>query len=182
MDSIAHGLWSWIAAKFANIHLKKKLNVWMAVAFGVMPDVASFAPLFVFLIIGLITGSAGLAGFPHVASVEPAAGNTLLIHNVTSFLYNFTHSFFVFLAVFFLVWLIFKKPVYEMLFWLVHILIDIPTHSYKFYPTPFLWPLSSWKFDGLSWATPWFMIVNYLAIISAYLMLRRKLKICEKAN
>jgi hypothetical protein len=57
---------------------------------------------------------------------------------------------------------------WAMLGWLVHILIDIPTHSYQFYPTPFLWPLSSWKFNGISWGQKWFMIANYSTIVIAY--------------
>ncbi|MBI2662668.1 hypothetical protein HYX11_04380 [Candidatus Woesearchaeota archaeon] len=36
------------------------------------------------------------------------------------------------------VYVILGRFVGEMLAWLGHIIIDIPTHSYKFYPTPFL--------------------------------------------
>lgn len=53
--------------------------------------------------------------------------------------------------------------------WFLHILMDIPTHTYRFYPTPFLWPVSDVKLNGFSWATPWFMIVNYSIIILIYL-------------
>ena len=36
--------------------------------------------------------------------------------------------------------------------WLLHLLIDIPTHSReRMAPRPF-WPLSHWAYDGISWA------------------------------
>jgi hypothetical protein len=51
--------------------------------------------------------------------------------------------------------------------WPLHIIMDIPTHSREFFPTPFLWPISDVTFNGISWATAWFMIANYslLAIV-----------------
>jgi len=52
--------------------------------------------------------------------------------------------------------------------------------SYKFYPTPFLWPISGWKFDGLSWADPWFMLFNYAAIIIVYVLLKKSSKAITK--
>ena len=78
------------------------------------------------------------------------------------------------LLVFGIAFLIFRRPIWELGGWLIHILLDIPTHSYRFFPTPVFWPFSGWKFNGLSWATPWFLIVNYAAIIIIYLLLRRK--------
>lgn len=36
--------------------------------------------------------------------------------------------------------------------WLLHILIDIPTHSRKQWAPQFLWPLSKVSVDGVSWA------------------------------
>ena len=89
-----------------------------------MPDIVAFAPLFIFLIFGLLMGSTALSGFPHVASVEPTDHNSTIIHNLTGTLYSVTHSLIVFIAVFFLVWLIFRKPIYELFGWLLHILLE----------------------------------------------------------
>jgi membrane-bound metal-dependent hydrolase YbcI (DUF457 family) len=89
-------------------------------------------------------------------------------------LYSISHSAVVFFAVFSIAFLIFRRPIWELGGWLFHILLDIPTHSYRFYPTPFLWPLSDWKFGGFSWATPWFLVLNYTAIIAVYLFHRKK--------
>jgi hypothetical protein len=41
-----------------------------------------------------------------------------------------------------------------MLGWLLHIAIDIPTHSFRYYATRFLWPVSDFRIDGIAWRTP----------------------------
>ena len=67
-----------------------------------------------------------------------------------------------------IVWLVFKRPRYELLGWTLHILIDIPSHSATFYPTPFLWPISDYRFlSGVSWSNPTYMVINYslLAVV-----------------
>ncbi len=113
---------------------------------------------------------------------------------LTSSLYNISHSLIVFLFIFGLIILarrMFKKenvvmretdasprrrgPLvpWEMSGWLLHIILDVPTHSYAFYPTPIFWPLSGWKFQGFAWANPWFMAVNISAIAITYLVIRR---------
>ena len=79
-----------------------------------------------------------------------------------------------------------KKNPWEILGWPLHILIDIPTHTYQFYPTPFLWPISTYKFDGISWGTPWFMIVNYsslaIVLITLFVMREKRLTASQKTN
>ena len=86
-------------------------------------------------------------------------------------LYQFSHSLVIFVAVFGIVWLIRHEPSWVMLGWPLHILIDIPTHTTRFFATPFLWPISSYQFDGISWGQRWFLILNYSALASAYLYL-----------
>ncbi len=79
----------------------------------------------------------------------------------------------IFVAVFAIVWFLLRRPVWELGGWFLHILIDIPTHSYKFFPTPFLWPVSDLKIDGISWGTQWFMILNYGSLLILYIVLSR---------
>ena len=45
-----------------------------------------------------------------------------------------------------------------------------------FLPTPFLWPISDWKFPGISWAEPWFMVVNYTLMLGCliWILARRR--------
>ncbi len=55
--------------------------------------------------------------------------------------------------------------------WLLHILIDIPTHKRAFFAPQFLTPLSHFNVDGISWGTKWFMLLNY-GSIAVFLVLR----------
>ena len=174
MDVFSHGLWAGAVAKVANKEKPKLLNVSWTVVFGVLPDVLSFAPVFIFLFYNLLLGRTGLSTMPRPEEAEPAARDTLPIFQLTSTLYNLSHSLIIFFLVFGLVFLIMRRPVFELGGWLFHILIDIPTHSYRFYPTPFLWPVSGFKFNGLSWANPWFLLLNYSAIILVYFLLRKR--------
>jgi len=83
-------------------------------------------------------------------------------------LYNVTHSFVLFLAVFALLWVLTKKPVWELGAWGLHVLVDIPTHSFAFFPTPFLWPLFDWKFDGWQWNQSAILIPNFTVLFLFY--------------
>lgn len=180
MDVFAHGLWAGVAAKMANKNsaiagkIKKPLKVWQTVLWGVFPDIFAFAIPFVWMFWNIIIGEMNFSDFPRPETVEPAVRDTLPVFQLASILYNISHSLIVFVLIFALIRIIFRRTPWEMSGWFLHILIDIPTHSYRFYPTPFLWPFSEWKFDGFSWGTPWFMILNYSAIILVYLILRRK--------
>ena len=174
MDIFAHGLWAGAADKAVNKKAKKPLNVRLAAFWGVFPDLFAFTSGFVWLFGNLIFGDMSFADLPRPGEIEPAPQDTLPIFRLTSMLYSTSHSAIIFLIVFGVVFLIFRRPIWELGGWFIHILLDIPTHSYQFYPTPFLWPLSGWKFDGFSWGTPWFLILNYSAIIIVYWFLRRK--------
>jgi len=174
MDIFAHGLWAGAAYNAVNKKTKKPLNVRLAAFWGMFPDLFAFTIGFVWLFGNLIFGEMSISQLPRPDAVEPAPQDTLPIFRLTSLLYSISHSAIVFLIVFGVIFLILRRPLWELGGWFIHILLDIPTHSYQFYPTPFLWPLSGWKFDGFSWGTPWFLILNYSAIIIAYWLLRRK--------
>jgi hypothetical protein len=36
-----------------------------------------------------------------------------------------------------------------------------------------LWPLSDYRFNGISWANRWFMLSNYTALVIVYILLWR---------
>jgi hypothetical protein len=84
------------------------------------------------------------------------------------------HSVIVWTAVFGILRLIFKKPVVAAYARLFHILLDIPTHSLAFYATPFLWPISSYKFDGIPRSTPWIFFTNLTILAIVYGIYARK--------
>lgn len=166
MDILAHALWT--GAIFKSLKYRAKL--WKPIVWGVLPDVFSFGLLTAWMLLSLIFGGTAL-DFQHFEAMEPAQRDAIPIFQIVSFMYNFTHSLFVFAAFFIVFYFLFRKPLWAMLGWATHILIDIPTHSYKFYPTPFLWPVSSWKFNGISWGNKWFMMANYSALIIFYAVL-----------
>lgn len=69
-------------------------------------------------------------------------------------------------------WLVRKNVPLAMFGWALHILIDIPSHSISLYPTPFLWPISEYRFPyGVSWANQTFMIINYSALLIVWIFL-----------
>ncbi|GIW67042.1 MAG: hypothetical protein KatS3mg095_0940 [Candidatus Parcubacteria bacterium] len=173
MDIFSHGLWTGAAYKVINKKTKKQFNIKQAIFWGVFPDIFAFSISFIFLFINLVSGKINFDNISHLIEIEPSA---YVIFELTSFLYSISHSIMIFFLVFMVLFLIFKRPIWELGGWFLHIILDIPTHSYRFYPTPFLWPISDWKFNGLSWATPWFLLLNYLTIIIVYFFLYKKNK------
>lgn len=180
MDTFAHALWAIAIAQFANFKLKsknrldksvktgkKKLSLLLSGFFGIAPDIFSFGIWFVFMILNVLLGNGFSREFHE--SWNGSASAVVLIREIVSSMYDITHSLIVFIIVFGLVYVWKKRFVWEMLGWPLHILIDIPTHSFQFYPTPFLWPISDWKFDGIRWGQQWFMILNYSLLAIAYL-------------
>ena len=139
MDIISHGLWGGIA--FGR---KRRSLFWWSFGFGVMPDLFSFGIFTGMVQLGMASGPDWGNGLP-----DPAA-----IPQYIHALYNVTHSLIIFSAVFGLVWLLRKKPFLPLLAWGLHILVDIPTHSTAFFPTPFLWPVSDFSINGINWSRP----------------------------
>ncbi len=172
MDIFSHAFWTAVAAKGANskIHYLrevKPLKVAWAVLWGVVPDIFAFAPLFVSLLLGLFLGIGDVQWdkLPRPTDTEPfGPPDSLFIFRLTQTLYSISHSLVTFAVVFAAAWFLRRRVRWEMLGWLLHVLIDVPTHSYRFYPTPVLWPLLDWKFNGISWGEPWFLFGNYFAI------------------
>lgn len=165
MDIFSHGLWSIVIFKF----IKSKVSLLKAAFFGVFPDLFAFTPIFIWLNWARISGNLVLPSH----GTEPFPTNGLFIFDLTSVLYNISHSLLISTSIFLLLVLL-KRPIIELGAWTIHILLDIPTHSYQFYPTPFLWPISTYKFNGFSWATPWFMILNYSLLLFFFIYLFRK--------
>lgn len=178
MDVFAHGLWAGAAYKAANKKIQRaghrSPNVWWGAFWGIFPDLFAFAIPFVWLWWEILSGHLSFANLPRPEAMEPAPSDTLPMFRLASALYSVSHSLLVFFLVFGALWLVRRRPTWELGGWLVHILIDIPTHTYRFFPTPFLWPVSSWTFNGLSWAAPWFLVLNYSLIAVAYLLLRKR--------
>ena len=151
MDILAHFLWT-----FA-LFFKRK-DRWLAGLFGILPDFISFGPHF---ILSFIAGNV-LFGRPELSNIP---GSVFL-------LYNLTHSLVIFSLVVLVVYLLTKKIHWFMFGWGLHVIIDIPSHTKDFFPTPFLYPLPQPYVNGIHWSNPTFMSINYslLAIVYAWLI------------
>lgn len=175
MDIFAHGLWAGAAYKAAKKETNKSLRISFAVFFGIFPDLFAFAPAFIYLLYQAIFLGEGFSSFRQHADIESSTvAHQVPLFDLSNSLYNFSHSLIIFLAVFCLAWIFCRRPIWELGGWLMHILIDIPTHSYNFFPTPFLWPLSDFKINGISWGMHWFMILNYGSLLFLYVVLSRR--------
>ena len=165
MEIIAHGLWAAAAAITATRSTSVRLRAGWTAWWGVFPDVVAFGPL---IAAGLWLR---LAGGPNAASVD---GHSLPPALIGLPLYAASHSLIVFASVFAVTAILARRIVFEMLGWLLHILIDIPTHSFSYYATRFLWPISDFRIDGIPWWTPWFWTATYAALAVVYFLLWRK--------
>lgn len=153
MDYFSHGLWSYIF-----FHKTKK--VFYAVLFGLLPDTFSWT---IYALYRIMNGQQ--LGEPNVENIPDWVFS----------LYNITHSLIVAGIVILLVYLILRRiPIY-IFAWPIAVIIDTLTHTKDFLPTPFLWPVSNWRFPGINWADPTFSKINYTAIIaiSIYILARK---------
>lgn len=154
MDIVSHGLWGSLV--FGR---KSQSSFWLAFVIGMAPDLLSFGILYAAATLNLSEPPDFSSGTPPESTI-PA-----YVHH----LYNFTHSFIVFVVAFFLIWFLRKRPLWELAAWGLHVLVDVPTHSYAFFPTPVFWPLFGWKFNGWQWNSPSILIPNFALLVLLYL-------------
>jgi hypothetical protein len=153
MDIVAHGLWAAAAAITAKRTAHIRLRIGWAVWWAAFPDVLAFGPTAVVgLCLYIAGGKHGRLPYVHLGLPLYPAGHSLLTC----------------LLAFALASLVARRPLWSMLGWLTHILIDIFTHSDAYYATRFLWPVSDVHVDGIPWWTPWFWIGTYAALLLVY--------------
>jgi membrane-bound metal-dependent hydrolase YbcI (DUF457 family) len=155
MDFVSHALWG------GSAFGRRTMKAFVAAAgISLLPDVLTEGLFGVLYVVGI----GGMPGWDH--------GHP----NITAYplwsrnLYSLTHSLAVFALVFALIWTILKRPVWVVGAWGLHILIDIPTHSVELFPTPFLWPFSDFRFDGVEWYNPIVFGTNVLLLVGTYLL------------
>jgi hypothetical protein len=154
MDIASHGLWGGIMFGKRN-----RRSFWTSFSFGILPDLLVFGPIFVWRAVSALTGGEGFGFGPPERSSIPDYVHTG---------YDVTHSLVIFAAVFGIVWLARRTPLWEMLAWPAHIALDLPTHSAEFFPTPFLWPISDIELDGIQWSNPWIFFPNVALLAGLY--------------
>jgi hypothetical protein len=142
MDTLSHGLWA--LAIFWGTNYR-----WRAFFIGMIPDLLSFG---IYLPYRFIS-----AGF-HLGRPDGS-----VIPSWVGMSYNVTHSFVTWILIGALLYWLGKRYWPIVFAAIAHIALDIPTHC-SFFPTPFLWPLASYTYCGVSWATPWIFRLNWLCL------------------
>jgi len=129
---------------------------WLAIAFGVLPDILAFIGVskMSFLKKILFFKRMPKDYFPKFVFV----------------IYNITHSFIIWGVVFAALYLL--APTWIMIAWTgwgLHIFVDIFTHSSKAtLATRIFWPISKFYFDGIVWSNKWFLLVSYAIMALLY--------------
>ena len=157
MDTLAHGLWGG-----ALFYPSGRGKFGTAFFIGMAPDIFSFGLFHLTHPEWLKLRLAGEISGPPPLSILPS---------YLFYAYNLTHSLVVWVLLFALLWILMRRPPWVWLAWGLHILCDIPTHSTRFFPTPFLWPFQTPFVNGRPWSRPPFMLINYALIALTYLLL-----------
>jgi hypothetical protein len=177
MDILSHILWTGLASRVLRRKINKQLDIKQAIFWGIFPDLFAFLPLLIWLFFSKDWHIFEIYSFD---GHEPSLRNDLPIFYLIILLYSLGHSliiFIFFVGILYLVLYLLNKRIYLEIFgWLLHILIDLLTHSYKHFPTPVFWPLFGWRFDGLDWKTPWFLILNYSILAVIYFLIYQKVR------
>ena len=162
MDVVSHALWG-------RVLTRKRVNPYLAMMIGVMPDLIAFIPQ---SISNMVSG----AGSKRV-TVDSVTSDMPLAWDI----YQWSHSLFVAAITFALLWWFFNSnseislgttrsssarndALFLVLPWIWHILLDIPGHTIQFFPTPFLHPFSDFMIDGVRWSTPWFFFPQIILV------------------
>ena len=145
VDVMAHGLWGGV------LFGRKTRWQWRgALLLGMAPDLLAFGPFYLYQ-----WGSTDWQAFPP------------FVHQS----YDVTHSFVVWGLLTAAIWYGRKKFPWILCAWGLHILFDIPLHELSFFPTPYLWPLTTPLVNGLRWSQPVVMLPNYIALVVAYALM-----------
>tara|TARA_B100000131_G_scaffold117769_1_gene114738 strand:+ start:178219 stop:178737 length:519 start_codon:yes stop_codon:yes gene_type:complete len=147
LDTISHALWG--KALFGY-----RKHLYLPIFFGAIPDLIPFIPNLFFK---LISGQFSF-GRPSISSIPEWVFT----------LYDFSHSLITGVLIVIIFYLLGKKSLsFASLAWPFHILVDSISHSKDFFGTKIFWPISDYRFDGVSWGQPevWFTNLILLIII-----------------
>lgn len=163
MDIVAHTLWAGVAV--AGLRHRTSIDrraVLLTLSLAALPDIAQMLPVLAWWAFGSGTFDAVRTFAIAIPGEEPTmpAWVTLVSHH----LHCTAHSAIIASIVTLIVWRLRHAFWLPLLGWWSHILIDVFTHSDDYYASPVLYPLTDRGFDGIAWITPWFMVINYVAL------------------
>ena len=156
MDTLSHALWG------KGLFGYRKYR-WYSFLFGALPDLFSFG---IYFIHSIFFSSSPLMGRPTRSEIPEWVYS----------LYDISHSLVIASIFIFIAYKINKEFAFPMLAWPAHIILDFFTHSIEFFPTPILWPISDFKFDGIPWSNPIVFFTNVICIFFLFIYRRKKSK------
>ena len=155
MDTLSHALWG------KGLFGYRKYR-WFSILFGCLPDLMSFG---LYSLYQIVTNPFNLKfGKPLISEIPYWVFG----------LYDFSHSFVIASIAIVVVYFFNKDFCFPMLAWPFHILLDFFTHSIRYFPTPVLWPVSDYRFDGIPWSNPYIMLVNFVLIFLIFIYRKRR--------
>ena len=154
MDTLSHALWG------KGLFGYRKYR-WYSFLFGALPDLFSFG---IYFIHSIFFSSSPVMGRPTRSEIPEWVYS----------LYDISHSLVIASIIIFIAYKISKEFAFPMLAWPAHIILDFFTHSIEFFPTPILWPISDFKFDGIPWSNPIIFFTNVLLIFLLFIYRRKK--------
>ena len=154
MDTLSHALWG------KGLFGYRKYR-WYSFLFGALPDLFSFG---IYFIHSIFFSSSPLMGRPTRSEIPEWVYS----------LYDISHSLVIASIFIFIAYKINKEFAFPMLAWPAHIILDFFTHSIEFFPTPILWPISDFKFDGIPWSNPIVFFANVICIFFLFVYRRKK--------
>jgi len=163
MDIVAHSLWAGVglAALGRRISVAPRTAA-TTVGLAALPDVLQMLPIIAWWLFGSGTFTTVRDYAVATPGHEPLLPPMVVL--VSDHLHCLAHSAVVAGLVTLLVWRLRGALWIPLLGWWSHIVIDVFTHSADYYASPVLYPFTERGFDGIAWNTPWFMVVNYLAL------------------
>ena len=168
MDILAHGLWAGAGmALWARRRQVSGRTVAMTVSLAALPDLVHLLPLLGWWVFG--DGSVSVLRDYAIAVPNHEPALPPLVSLGAHHLHCVMHSAIVAGAITALVWMTTGSLWIPLLGWWSHIVIDVFTHSADYYPAPVLYPITERGFDGLAWNTPWFLLLNYVALGTVWL-------------
>lgn len=172
MDIVAHSLWAGLGVTaVARRWSVSSSQARTAVALAALPDIGHLIPVALWVLLGSGTWAA-IQGYAFATpGTEPwlPAGVETWSHT----LHCVMHSAVVASVVTAIVWFRWQRMLVPLAGWWSHVVIDVFTHSNDYYPSPVLYPITARGFDGIAWPTPWFMALNYAALVVAAVWLFR---------
>ena len=165
MDILAHALWVSAGAALARCRWVVPTRTLIStMVLAALPDVFHLLPIAGWWVFGDGSVQALWAYVVAIPGQEPALPP--MVERWSHHLHCVAHSAIVAGVITLLLWAVRRSLWIPLLGWWSHIIIDVFTHSADYYPSPVLYPITERGFDGLAWNTPWFMLLNYSALVA----------------